>query len=723
MYGPSGIRLQLLGKFRVQADGPGNPTIRISARKSCALLAYLAMHPERSVGRSQLATLLWADSPDRQARQSLRQCLASLRADLAETAPDLLHLDGDVVELRLPVTAIDATALGELAVSARFDDLVRAGGLYRGPFLADLDLGVEPFDEWARGERARLETLATDVLETSAFGFDADGQGDSALEAAERLVAIDPLREDWQRLVLRLLARHRGREAALARAETFAALLKNELDVEPSPPTQALVDEIRHCPAPQAPAVVAAERTPAVVRPPAASADGPPRRRWPAIAAAVGLVAAAFGVAGFLVVDKDSPQPRAEAGQPAPGQGMPKRYIVVVGVLPFVAEEKTDELSALADHMTNNLIDEMSRAVQIRAVSAQAPQSSRDRAVDVTAVGEELGVHYLVQGHVERQGDRLAVNVELIDTRNRLQFWGNRWDEPWADRAGARVRIARELVRDLALQSIAHEAQWAAGQKDPGVAGLLAEGWAAVQRHNTASTVGDAVAFFQEALRRDPDNVVALTGIGAANAAAVTNFYVSEPEPYLTNAEAALNRAITLDPNLAGTFYWLGVVQLARLQLDEAYRSFSRSVQLSPNFALPYGQLGYIEGQRNNADKGIALIRQALELSPQDPSAGRWSMFAGQIEMERDKFPEAIGWMQKAVQAMPRNIRARVSLAAAYALAGNMKDAAEQVAAIRKLAPAEFDQVTERYITRSNNASAKGMPRLLQGWRLAREAS
>ncbi len=97
MRRPGIIKLELLGGFAINVAGNPPTPIRISPKKGRALLAYLAMHPQRSGSREQLATLFWGDRFDRQARQSLRQCLRWLHRDLARTEPALLYSDGNKI--------------------------------------------------------------------------------------------------------------------------------------------------------------------------------------------------------------------------------------------------------------------------------------------------------------------------------------------------------------------------------------------------------------------------------------------------------------------------------------------------------------------------------------------------------------------------------------------------------------------------------------------------
>jgi DNA-binding SARP family transcriptional activator len=243
MQAISSVRLRLLGRFAAFPTRTPDQPLSISSRKGCALLAYLAMQPEPTLTREQLATLLWGDRFDTQARQSLRQCLLSLRRDLEQAAPDMLAVDGELVRLNVQALSTDAREFAALAEEG--GDPEHALGLYRGEFLAGFNLDVEPFDDWLRRERTRFAGIAARLLELQAEQSDERGNGEPALRACERLLAIDPLREDWQRLALTLTARYRGCDQAMARAKALVALLRSELDADPDPATAALISDIK----------------------------------------------------------------------------------------------------------------------------------------------------------------------------------------------------------------------------------------------------------------------------------------------------------------------------------------------------------------------------------------------------------------------------------------------------------------------------------------------
>jgi DNA-binding SARP family transcriptional activator len=240
----SHVTLRLLGGFAIEANVGRPIAISVRSRKARALLAYLAMKPDYRARREELATLFWGDNPDALARHSLRQCLILLRQDLC-LASEILIVDRETIGLRTQFVSVDARRFMSLARSAAPDELAQAAELWRGAFLPDLALDIEEFDAWRRHEAERLATAAAGVLEALCRNADANGDGERAIAAAERLVALEPTREDRQRTTLMLFARHEGREAALSRAKRLTDLLSSDLGVSPQAATRALIDAIK----------------------------------------------------------------------------------------------------------------------------------------------------------------------------------------------------------------------------------------------------------------------------------------------------------------------------------------------------------------------------------------------------------------------------------------------------------------------------------------------
>src|SRR3989442_171800 len=206
------IRLVLLGGFH--ARQPSGDTLSLPTKKARALLAYLALRPGQSHPRDKLATLLWGDSADPQARTSLRQALAALRRALA-TVPTALVVDGRAVSLDPAHVEVDVGRFEWLVANGAPGALEEAVALYRGDLLDGFDVGVAPFEEWLLAERERLRELALEALARLLRQQSESRATEPAIQTALRLLALDPLQEAVHRTLMRLYARQGRRSNAL----------------------------------------------------------------------------------------------------------------------------------------------------------------------------------------------------------------------------------------------------------------------------------------------------------------------------------------------------------------------------------------------------------------------------------------------------------------------------------------------------------------------------
>jgi sulfatase modifying factor 1 len=241
--GPDQLRFRLLGQATLCVAAADSP--RILPQKGLALLVYLAMSCGRSVSRTVLADLLWGDRVDSQARQNLRQCILTVRRDLGPALRGALVVEDQSLALGVDRVEVDALQFVACAGAADLTERRRCLDLPWGQFLSSFSTGAEGFDEWAAAERQRFDTIAARAFAELAERFDAAGDGELAIAALERLIAIDPAEEHRHRRLLALEARSRGADAALARGKMLTALLKREFDAAPEPATLALLDDIR----------------------------------------------------------------------------------------------------------------------------------------------------------------------------------------------------------------------------------------------------------------------------------------------------------------------------------------------------------------------------------------------------------------------------------------------------------------------------------------------
>lgn len=269
--------LSLLGNFEL--TGPDGVVV-LPSKKLAGLLAYLACTAPQPQSREKLSTLLWGSYFDAQAKQNLRQALYRLRNALGQ---DALASDGDVVSINTGVVLCDVARFEALVHEGSRDGLRAAVDLYGGRLMDDVAISEEGWSEWLAGERERFQELALGAMVGLGERELADGRAEHALKAGQRAIALNAMREDAHRLIVRALAANGRKAEALKHYQGIVALLKRELNTEPDAATKALLAELRSTqPSGRSPGVEPIARpTPSLGRPsiamaPVADVSGDP---------------------------------------------------------------------------------------------------------------------------------------------------------------------------------------------------------------------------------------------------------------------------------------------------------------------------------------------------------------------------------------------------------------------------------------------------------------
>jgi DNA-binding SARP family transcriptional activator/TolB-like protein/Flp pilus assembly protein TadD len=710
------FQLQLLGGFCLRST-QSHDVVVISAKKARALLAYLAMQEPTRMSRERLATLLWPDRIDRQARQNLRQCFASLRQDLATVADDMLAYDGGTIGLAKGLD-VDARQLRDLSDTDDTAALEYAATLYRGQFLSDLAMEGEEFRNWVSSQRTQLESAAGLILSRLASRADETGDSRKALDAASRLVAIDPLREDWLRLNLEISARHLARDQALMQARSFIGLLRQELDVEPETETIALIERIRAGsiaparnrnissavpigpvakpgPAKQQAAVLLKSATPAYVlhRPATVSAI---------VAALVAVLVASLSVAY---------KPGGRVGWLGPASvDMTAIDPSTIPLLILPVRSETAETAQLAHLLTENVLTSLSRFSGLTVFdgsSAARPGGDTDTS----------GIRFAASGTVRRQGSAIHLNLGLSDTANGTLVWANDIALSNDIDTSPGTDLTDRIARDLQVQTTYAQAR---GVNDAALnfaaTNQLVAKALTIQYGGAAAAGGSsAIPFYEEVLRRDPNAPFALIGIAAELITSGANL-LSERQPVSTQAERLIKRALQINPRIERAYYWLGVIYLGRGQHDLALQSFDRALALNPAFIPAEAHAGFALVLSGRTAEGLGRIENALAVGSHDPNERLWLRFAGVAQLELGNDKQAIDALLAAASLAAPTAPLRAALASAYALTGQRSRSREEFRLMKELAdPAALDHLLK---SASRNSGPHGS-RYLEGLRLA----
>jgi DNA-binding SARP family transcriptional activator len=237
------LYLRLFGTF--QFENEGGRLFFLPTKKTKALLAYLAYYAGQPHERAKLAALLWEDSAETQAKESLRQSLSLLRKALSPHHAHTLVTRGDTVELKSGTLLVDAVEFERLVASTETTSLGQAIQLYQGKFLEGFDLRASEFEGWLSSVRQQLNEKATGAL-NKLLSHDVEaGNVERGITIATRLLSLDPLQESAHRCLMELYGKQGRYAAALAQYRFCSDVLSKELGVEPEAATKALYREIR----------------------------------------------------------------------------------------------------------------------------------------------------------------------------------------------------------------------------------------------------------------------------------------------------------------------------------------------------------------------------------------------------------------------------------------------------------------------------------------------
>jgi len=228
------LSLVLFGSFHATI---GARRITLSLKKAQALLAFLALSPAQRHTRERLAALLWGDTADEQARNSLRQTLFAIRAALGRSSSQYLAGDLTTVWLEPGAVDVDVLAFERLAAEETDDALGQAAALYRGDLLDGILVEAGAFDDWLMPTRERLRQAATGTMAKLLARQIETGAAEAAIATGTKLLATDPLQEFAHRALIRLYAETGRRAEAIRQYQSCVDLLRRELQAAPEPAT------------------------------------------------------------------------------------------------------------------------------------------------------------------------------------------------------------------------------------------------------------------------------------------------------------------------------------------------------------------------------------------------------------------------------------------------------------------------------------------------------
>jgi adenylate cyclase len=433
------------------------------------------------------------------------------------------------------------------------------------------------------------------------------------------------------------------------------------------------------------PVRVYALRTQGVADPRASNPPIVPRGRTTALAAIAAAFAAVlvFAAIAWWVwpATKPSTSPAvAVATSIAPPLAAPRLSIVV---LPFVNLSNDPDQQYFADGITEDLTTDLSRLPGMFVISRNTAFTYRNKPVDTKQIGRELGVHYVLEGSVQRSGSQVRVNTQLIDAATDRHLWAERFDRDMGDLFAVQNEITTQIKLALNLAMISAEAT--RPTSNPNAQDYIFRGRAALSKPQSRDNFVEAVGLFERALALDPHSAAAQASLAMALTQRVLNDMSDTARADIARAEDLVAEASAGRP--AGVFVHYAKGQLLRAQgrCEEAIPEYEAVLAIDRNATNALTGLSGCKLVTGLIEEVIPLQEQAIRLSPHDPAVGFWDGRIGFVHLLQSRTDEAIVWLEKARSGQPDYFAIHSWLASAYGLKGETERAAAELAKARRL--------------------------------------
>ena len=378
-------------------------------------------------------------------------------------------------------------------------------------------------------------------------------------------------------------------------------------------------------------------------------------------------------VRAYTVVQDGTGRKAETAGAAASPTSVSPRLSIVV--LPFANIGGDPEQEYFVDGVTESLTTDLSRITGSFVIARNTAFTYKGKPIDVKQIGRELNVRYVLEGSVQRGGNRMRVNVQLVDAESATHLWAERFDRPMADLLDMQDEVVAQLANVLSAQLTAVEARRAEQSLHPDSMDLYFQGLAWFYKGPTSENLARARGFFERALALDPGNVDALVWIATADIVSGPALFSVDRAARLAAAEAAASKALSLAPDHAAAHWSMGAVKNFTNHASEAIAEFERALVLDRNNAVAHGHIGLAKIFFGRAEETEAHIQEALRLSPRDPLAYTWAVFAGMAKLHLGKDEEAAAWLRRSIEFNRNYSTAHFYLAASLAQRGKLDDA------------------------------------------------
>jgi TolB-like protein/class 3 adenylate cyclase/Tfp pilus assembly protein PilF len=399
------------------------------------------------------------------------------------------------------------------------------------------------------------------------------------------------------------------------------------------------------------------------------------RRRFALIAASTAFIAVAGVVTWF---GPWAPEPVFESS--------PLSAKSSIAVLPFTNLSKDPEQDYFSDGITNDIITDLSKFHDLLVIASNSTFVYKNKSVNVQEVGREFAVRYVLEGSVQRSGDRIRINAQLIDVGTGGHLWAERYDEAIGEIFDLQDKITTRIVRTLAvrLTDIELGRVSAKATRDLEAYDYVLRGRQHLMRFGETDTF-EARDMFRNAIQLDPSYADAYAGLGWTYLNAFLFGWTDAPKEALERSQELGQKAVSINDASVTGHRLLGRIFLNLRQHDPALVEVERAIALNPNDAQSYAEQGIFLVWSGRPDGAITSFETALRF---DPKANAETLaHLGLAYYLKTDYAKAVAFLERSIVQSPNFQFGHEVLAAAYGQLGRNREAFREADAVRRLYP------------------------------------
>ncbi len=360
-----------------------------------------------------------------------------------------------------------------------------------------------------------------------------------------------------------------------------------------------------------------------------------------------------------------------------------------IAVLPFDNLSRDPDNAYFAEGVQDEILTRLAKVADLKVISRTSTQRFKSAPSDLREIAKQLGVTNILEGSVQKANEQVRVNVQLINALTDAHLWADTYDRKLIDIFSVESEIAKTIVDTLQAKLTGSEKQMMAAQSTSDTAAYeLYHKGRSLWEKRSGDNIPKAIAFYEEAIARDPNYALAYAGL--AQAYIILPFWAGVDRlDASSKAKDAALKALRLDPNLAEAHLALGkVLFFSEIDLAGALREYQRAIELQPNDATAHHWLGNDTlAALGRFEEAIAQGKRAVEL---DPLSTVINTDLGTTFYYAHRFDESARQLRKTLEIDPTSFYAHYNLGIALQAAGDLSGAIAEYERAKQLSDNPF---------------------------------